>query len=411
MCEKSINSLLNNMFRFDSFSCSCRVDIKNVAPGVNTPETTLKLYSDINSPLMFSYADNIGLSLTGPGGGIHSGNVLGQLIALPNGDLDKHIAFINTFGFLFPLKPDTYLAIDASAFMNLINRIKATLRLMNAIAGRKNYPNMLKSIAYLLYTNPISIQTEDIEYTTYIHPYTQLIDSFNQYPDINNNVEVFNKGTYSVDDTLLKRPNPISIDYFNAVRGGFGSAQPGTESPRFKHLFAMYTNLPDVGDELRAIIDFFYHYQTEVGVIREVHYDSIDFYSPKKGFDLSDEMKAALLKIAPSVLAAEINHNISGIHPKYDSYSLTPDWQVDNLLQGLYFSIFYMKPGVQIYKECNNPNCFRDKFFLITVTRKNKKYCCNACARAAASQRFRRRQLEKKSNGLSGKQPNEEGSD
>jgi hypothetical protein len=106
-------------------------------------------------------------------------------------------------------------------------------------------------------------------------------------------------------------------------------------------------------------------------------------------------MKTALLKIARIVIAEEINHNIAGIHPKYEADKLAPTWQVSNLLQALYFSIFYMKPGVEIYKECKNPNCKRDKFFLVEATRTNKEYCCVQCSRAAAAQRFRNRKLDK----------------
>ena len=106
-------------------------------------------------------------------------------------------------------------------------------------------------------------------------------------------------------------------------------------------------------------------------------------------------MKNALLKIARIVISEEINHNIVGIHPKYEQDELAPTWQVSNLLQALYFSIFYMKPGVEIYKECKNPNCKRDKFFLVKATRTNKEYCCPQCSGAAATQRFRNRQLDK----------------
>ena len=54
-----------------------------------------------------------------------------------------------------------------------------------------------------------------------------------------------------------------------------------------------------------------------------------------------------------------------------------------------------MKPGIEIYKECKNPNCKRDKYFLIEATRTNKEYCSIQCSRAAAAQRYRNRKLNK----------------
>jgi hypothetical protein len=105
-------------------------------------------------------------------------------------------------------------------------------------------------------------------------------------------------------------------------------------------------------------------------------------------------IKEGLLKIARIVVAEEINYNIRGIHPKYDGGRLSASWQVDTLIQALYFSIFYMSAG-QIYKECENPSCKRDKYFLVEATRVNKKYCCPQCAKAAAAQRYRNRRLGK----------------
>ena len=54
-----------------------------------------------------------------------------------------------------------------------------------------------------------------------------------------------------------------------------------------------------------------------------------------------------------------------------------------------------MKPGIEIYKECQNPNCKREIYFLVNATATNKKYCCPACANAAAQRRARERKMHK----------------
>jgi hypothetical protein len=74
---------------------------------------------------------------------------------------------------------------------------------------------------------------------------------------------------------------------------------------------------------------------------------------------------------------------------QYDGEALAPRWQIDTLLQALYFAIFYMKPGIKMYKRCANPSCKRDVFFLTDRTKTNKDYCCVQC-RSAAGQRRRR---------------------
>jgi hypothetical protein len=207
--------------------------------------------------------------------------------------------------------------------------------------------------------------------------------------------EVFSYGTYSVPDTMLGGINHINYNFYNAVRQGSKTDLEGSQSTWFKHLVAMYVGCRAESEDVRVLIDFFYHFQTEVSVFKDVTFRKITPYTRFSEENFSENIKAALLKIARIIVAEEINHNIGGIHPRYDGGRLTASWQVDNLLQALYFSIFYMRAGVEIYKECENQNCKRDKFFLVEATRINKKYCCKQCSNAVAAQRHRNRQLDK----------------
>lgn len=394
MAEKISEIFLNNMFECDGYTCHCEKDIENVAPGV-PPKTTLKLNCELNKPLHFSYAPRAGLNLTGVAGAVKEKNILGKLLSIPDGDIDKHIEFFETYGFLLPIKSDEYESIDADVLIEIVNRIKATLYLMNAIAGQKDYKHILIHTAYLLYMPQITLSLSEVEYSTCRHKFTELIENYNLFVDLSRNQEVFDSGKYSVPDTLTGCKNPVVIEFFNAIRSGADTELVGSKSSSFKHLFAMYTGIPCEDENLRTIIDFFYHYQVEIGVFKEIQFKKIKYYTSPTRENFTNEMKTALLKIARIVISEEINHNISGIHPKYETDKLSPAWQVSNLLQALYFSIFYMKPEVEIYKECKNPNCKRDKFFLVEATRTNKEYCCVQCSRAAAAQRFRNRKLDK----------------
>lgn len=382
MSKKIPEIFFNNMFECNSFACHCTKDIENVAPG-QPPRTTLKLYADENQPLRFAYAPKYGLNQTGVAGGAIEKNILGKILALPDDDIDSCISFIEHFGFLLPVKNSEYESVDSEVLLKLINKIKATIHLMNAIAGNKNYKNILIMTAYLLYSNPIEISLSDYTYTSCCHKFTELIRSYNYFPDLNRNQEVFENGTYSVPDTLTGNNAPVDINFFNAVRSGSDTSLEGSNDPDFKNLVAMYTGLLSENDDLRIIIDFFYHYQTNVGIFKKTQYNRIRYYSTPNKDNFSDDMKAALLKIARIVISEEINHNIKGIHPKYNAEELAPTWQVNNLLQALYFSIFYMKPGIEIYKQCKNQNCKRDRFFLVEATRTNKEYCCIQCSRGS----------------------------
>ena len=390
MNEKISGISLKTMFQYEGCGCLCAKDTVNTSPD-EAPTVTLKVCPDTSTQLLFSYAPKDGLNMTGVAGGLHEKNILGKLLALPKEDIDKHIEFIEKYGFLYPLLENEYTAIEASDLMEIINRIKSTIRLYSYI-NKKDYRGVLIHVVYLLYAPVTELRIGDDVFSTCTHRFKSLLDSYNLFPDLSREPEVAANGTYSVDDAFLGKKNAIDIGFYNAVRSGSDTDLQGSKDPWFKNLMAMYMGCKDVDEETRFLIDFFYHLQTEVSVIKEVHFGGFKSYTTFSEDALDDSFKNALLKIARIVVAEEINHNIRGIHPKYNGGKLTATWQVDTLIEALYFSIFYMRNG-EMYKECENPNCKRDRFFLVEATRTNKHYCCEQCRNAAGAQRYRNRQL------------------
>ena len=390
MDEKISGISFKTMFQYEGFGCFCAKDTVNTSPD-ESPTVTLKVCPDENARLLFSYAAKDGLNMTGVSGGLHEKNILGKLLSLPKGNINKHIEFIEKYGFLYPLPPNQYTAIKASDLIEITNRIKSTIRLDSYI-NKKDYRGVLIHVIYLLYSPEIKLQIGDDIFSTCIHRFKKLLDSYNLFPDLSRDPEVAANGTYSVKDTFLGKRNIIDIGFYNAVRSGYDTNLQGSKEPWFKNLMAMYIGCQNVDEETRFLIDFFYHLQTEVSVIKESYYGGFKSYTSFNEETLNDSFKKALLKIAKIVVAEEINYNIRGIHPKYNGGKLNAIWQVDTLIEALYFSIFYMKNG-EIYKECENPNCKRDRFFLVEATRTNKHYCCEQCRNAAGAQRYRNRQL------------------
>lgn len=390
MNEKNSGISINTMFQHEGYGCLCAVDTVNTIPD-EAPILTLKVCPDSNKRLLFSYAPKDGLDVTGVAGGIYEKNILGKLLSLPEGDIDKHIEFIEKYGFLYPLPENEYTAIEATAFIEVVNRIKATIRLYSCI-NKKDYRGILVNVIFLLFSPVTEFQIGENIFSTCIHNFKRLLDSYNLFPDLSREPEVTVNGTYSVNDLFIGKKNTIRISFYNDVRSGCDTDLNGSKDPQFKNLMAMYVGCNNVDEETRLLIDFFYHFQTEVSVIKEVHFGSFTPYTTFSEAALNDSFKNALLKIARIVVAEEINHNIRGIHPKYNGGRLIATWQVDTLIEALYFSIFYMRNG-EMYKECENPNCKRDRFFLVEATRTNKHYCCEQCRNAAGAQRYRNRQL------------------
>lgn len=381
---------LKTMFQYEGYGCFCAMDTVNTSPD-EAPTVTLKVCPDTSAYLLFSYTPKDGLNMTGAAGALHEKNILGKLLAIPKGNIDKHIEFIEKYGFLYPLPENEYTAIVAKDLIEIINRIKSTIRLYSCI-NKKDYRGVLIHVIYLLFAPVIEFRIDDDVFSTCTHRFKSLLDSYNLFPDFSREPEVAANGTYSVDDAFLGKKNAIDISFYNAVRSGADTSLQGSKDPWFKNLMAMYVGCKDVDGETRFLIDFFYHLQTEVSVIKEVYFGGFKSYTTFSEDALDDSFKNALLKIARIVVAEEINHNIRGIHPKYNGGKLIATWQVDTLIEALYFSIFYMRNG-EMYKECENPNCKRDRFFLVEATRTNKHYCCEQCRNAAGAQRYRNRQI------------------
>ena len=109
--------------------------------------------------------------------------------------------------------------------------------------------------------------------------------------------------------------------------------------------------------------------------------------------EFSDEMKTALIEIAKYIIGEEINANLDGIHPIYNSETMTPSWKVDSLLCAAYFSIFYLKPDLELYRPCDNPRCGR--YFLVKTTSTRNRFCSKECCNRVTQDRYRKRKREK----------------
>ena len=386
---------LTNYFEYENCACICQKETVYSVPG-QPPSYNLKLHSVPEKTLRFSYAPQKGLNQSGNAGGVISENILGQLLALPSNDIDAVISFFEKYGFLFPVSSEEYESVDGYALLEIVNRIKATVMLMSAIAGKRDYNKIFTYTTFLLYSHPVELKLSSATYSSLNnHPFTDLIRNYHVMPDYSNRQEFFENECISVWDTILQGYQKVYIDELAGIEMGDGiSGLTGSRDWHFTNLFALYTNYGADDDVLRTTIDFYYNFQKRVGIIKDVDISHITFHATLKKENFSDEMKEALLKIAKATISEEINANLHGICPQFDVGTFAPSWKLNSLLEALYFSIFYMKPGVELYKECENPNCKHQKYFLINATVTNKKYCCPACSNAAAQRRSRQRKLE-----------------
>ena len=160
---------------------------------------------------------------------------------------------------------------------------------------------------------------------------------------------------------------------------------------RYKAIVYLYRNGANLSKNRRYVIDFLFHFMRDIGVIGGVSFEKgIEYYSDVPQTALLDEiMKNSAVTVAKIVLNEEMNHNLSGISPKYSVLKMGPTWRAPNLISALYFSVFYLRPGTDVYRKCENPAC--NNRFVVKTTNSRKKYCCANCRNATAQRNHRKK--------------------
>ncbi|MCM1497177.1 MAG: CGNR zinc finger domain-containing protein [Clostridium sp.] len=385
----------NNIFRFDSFACDCEEEIHHTVPG-EPPTRIYKLLSRPEKPLLFSYVAKCGLAKIAKNGTSEESNILGSLIALPDKKESDLIQFFKRNGFLFPIGSTGYESIDAGVLYELIYRIKATVELMTAANEiRKDYRKILHLTLYLMLSEPIQIQLDSSQtiYETCRHSFRETLTKADSMQlSWERQQEEFNKDTYTVADTIVTPFFEFDINEYNDVVSGTSLSGAVSCTPLYKKVVQLYCSYNGNSME-RKIIDFLFHLNHDIGQVKTFDMkNGLSFLSNADFSKLNDSMKASLLEIARFVLGEEINANLGNIHPEYNIQTMSPSWKIDSLLGALYFSIFYLKPDLELYRPCANPRCGR--YFLVKTTSTRTMYCSQECRNRVMQDRYRKRKRE-----------------
>lgn len=126
---------------------------------------------------------------------------------------------------------------------------------------------------------------------------------------------------------------------------------------------------------LKDFCTLYLDYSRMVGVIRSFSTDSLIHYDEPNRTEITKEMENQLIKVARSVLAEEINYNLSGVKFTFDPLTMENKLEINTLLEAMYLSLSYIMPNTQIYKRC--PTCY--SYFLANNSNPRKKYCSKSC--------------------------------
>ncbi len=380
------------LFRFESCSCDCAEDIVHIAPG-EEPDRQYKLQAVPAKLLVFAYAAKKGLVRIAPNGTIEESNILGSLISLSNKPMSEMTRFFKENGFLFPVQSGGYEKFDAVEVYYIINRLRLTVELMTAANEiHKDYGKIVNLTLSLLFAGDVKIKTDmmEREYVTCHHPYIDILKTADFSVSYARRQEEFNADYYVVNDCIFGTYK-LSTQEYNDIKSGY-STKLGFGEPVFRSVAALYLNLDGTPME-RKITDFLFHYFHEVGMVD--FSNGMKYFSVPKEENFTDKMKEVLLEIANFIVGEEINANLDGIHPVYDTKKMMPSWKVDSLLCAAYFSIFYLKPDLELYRPCDNPKC--GKYFLVRTTTTKIRFCSTECCNCVTQARYRKKKREKES--------------
>ena len=384
----SENFYQNSLFTFDSFACFCAVDTINVSP--DEARNVIKVVSQKNKPVKFAFEPNDGLvRISLKSGAVEESNILSSLLSINDNKVENYKKFFEKNGFFFPIKIDKFEEIDDESLLMIISRMKATVELMSQISEiqRKNYDRILTLTLALLLSPESTIQIGSHQYKTCKHK--KLHDELNISAAIDDNqskLKVDKEYNFIIKDSIYGEYK-LHLDlynhfmYDNEVLDDF-----------WRSIVHSYVNHQDAHKDERLIIEFLFHTFVDIGSFWSVSFENINFAQEPKWDKFDEKLKKALVEVAKIVIAEEINSNISGVYPEYDSVIMEPRWRVESLMSALYFSIFYMKPNLELTRLCANPKCGR--YFKVSRTSLKKKYCCPECANRANQNRYRARKKE-----------------
>lgn len=396
--EESENfyNLSTDYFSLTNSSCQIAVDtITNLDGSISHPS---KYRATEGAPLYYAFSGTEGLCRTTQQGSVRVRNLLGVLLSIPS-EMSALLAFFTENGFLFPLDSESFEEIDNHALLEILNHMKATVSLMSELELPQPHTEKLLFLTlYLLLSEPVSIKLskQPAGYSSCHHPVIELIKDSSRIPERVRS-EYDDTDYYEVKDMIYGRVF-ISDEEVYGITNGFSDADPNWiyTNELYKEVCWAYIHGTHLPKQHRLIIDFLFNFMRRVGVIDGVTYaGGIEINNEPAMDKFGEEMENALNAVARIVLREEINQNIRGIRPRFSVTNMEPSWIADSLLSALYFSIFYMKPGSEIYRQCANPSC--NKRFPVKTTNSRKIYCCDACRNATAQRnhRFRLKNAQK----------------
>lgn len=396
-----MSNFIDEKFAVSGFACDCLIDSRHDKQGKEV--TTLRVKALSNKPLMFAYRTREGLvRINKESRKAECKNLLEKFLGIRDGNKDEIVEFFKRNGFIFPISFNEYEEFDFNDVFYFIRRVKEIINLIGLIKEPTlRYKKIMLSICWLYFAEKVKMESVDANMSgleTCTHWYLECLKSkhgpiYGYTPD-----GIDAPAQFAIPDTIYPPKYHISEDEVDE-KNYYREHEYDENNYVLDYYDAMdvYTREQGATIYQKKIIDYFFHLTREIGDIVSVDKNNkivtfgVDDSEIKDRF--SEPLKIATIDIAKITVKEELDYAISVISPAYDMDDMTGKWSVPDLYSALMFSIFYMRPDMEIIKECQNPNCGQP--FFVSPSNMKKKYCTVACSRAVQQRKHRQRNKEK----------------
>ena len=400
--SKYIDDILSgsgNLFTFKNVNCETKIDITHDKWGNEIKTLRIKNTKNIQN---FTYKAVEGLCHRDK----PNNNLLAELFSIASNEINQ-IKQINNFfeeyGFFIPVSNESFEEFSYHDIYSIITRIRILVELIQEL--QKKFPDynlLFEHTTRLQLANPIIISNEGkYTYKTYTHFLKHELESininqFDTLPDYKISTLDIIEGNYETgipDARILDSMSPVGFtDIY--IEEFIEEEDQYKFSTYFRNLFGICFD----GEEAhRKIIELYYH--IEDSSIMKLEGDNFDILETLQFSHRTDLNKSTypnlqerIIEVAKITIKDEIEYALRNVKPSYDSDTFLGTWNIPDFLSALYFSIFYMRPDLQIFRLCENPYC--NNYFLVTSTNSRRKYCKHECANAVSQRAYRVRKQQ-----------------
>ncbi|RRN48400.1 hypothetical protein [Streptococcus suis] len=324
-------------------------------------------------------------------------NPLGEFLSLKLENFIEIKAFIEKYGFIYPISNEKYCPVNLDELFFIQERLKAFIHLINSQnKSHLKLNELLDSTLYLLLKDYSVIPSTQSEYLPSKSVLQELLNS--------PNTELTKDHQCATSVTIEGQTQIIFSRFSQSLNENIETDMELVQqilqdenTPHWcKRIFNLFYSLDflDLPDEIHKKIDFLFGcvcllnpFRAElVGIKNSFTHDSYEAIKSNEYFS------EYLLEISKMLISEEFERALDKVRFTYNTKTMAPDWKVPSLLSALYFSIYYKNSKNIIYRTCVNNHC--RQYFEVSSTNSTKRHCSDNCRDSKNARIMRQRKKQ-----------------